>query len=785
MTRELSPGIGPWRCGLGCRESGSTALAQLAKDLEMQISILSGLPLRSEILPGENMVVGRAADVDLVLNHPEVSRRHCRILREGEAWFIEDLGSRRGTAVNGNQVSGRTALRPGDQIHVGPIILAFGAKEMLPTGDITQPIGAVLYKQVPTQFIPLNTTLVFGRGDDIDVKLDDPAVSRRHAKIEVGPNGYRLLDLKSRAGSFVNGRRFEEHDLVIGDQIQLGPFFFVYDGKSLYRVRRFSAGRIVAIGLTKESDNGPILMRASFRAEPGQFIGILGPSGAGKTTLLNALSGLQPADAGRIFIDQTDFYQHIDRLRSLFGYVPQDDIVHRDLTVAEALTFAARLRLPAGTPRWEIAKLINRTIANLGLSDRANLKIDRLSGGQRKRVSVGVELLGRPPILFLDEPTSGLDPLAEFKVMELLRGLADNGCTVVCTTHVMENVYLMDQIAIISGGCVVFQGSPDEAYTKFGVSRLAALYGALQATELQGLPSPEASLPNESEQEKLAVMPPVETRRAFSLPILLERQIAIFRADIKNFVMLLAQPIIIGALVAWATNDAALTQFYAYVATLWFGSSNSAQEIIRELPIYRRERLVGLSRASYLASKFLWLGGLTVIQSLLLYASIAIIRLGIHGAIHWQVIGLILLSFASTGIGLAISAFARSVVQAVMLVPLFLIPQIVFSGFSPPAYEMSSPVLWVSQIMPSFASERIADVSFLLDQKITGDLMSDYRTPYWNLNSWYRSWTGERLKNGVIYTEKRPLWVGYLSLISWTLAAFAASYWLLARKERD
>jgi ABC transport system ATP-binding/permease protein len=753
----------------------------------MQISILSGLPMRSEILPGEDMVVGRAPNADLVLNHPEVSRRHCRMLREGETWFIEDLGSRRGTAVNGMRISGRMTLQTGDQIRVGPVILAFGIgpKEKPATGDIAQPIGTVLYKQEPAEIIPLNTTLIFGRADDIDVKLDDPAVSRRHAKIEVGPNGYRLLDLKSRAGSFVNGRRFEQHDLVIGDQLQLGPFFFVYDGKSLYRVRRFSVGRILAIGLTKESDNGPILTRANFVAEPGQFIGILGPSGAGKTTLLNALSGHRPADTGKIFIDQTNLYKHLDRLRSLFGYVPQDDIVHRDLTVAEALTFAARLRLPTGTPRWEIAKLVNRTIANLGLSDRENLKIDRLSGGQRKRVSVGAELLSRPSILFLDEPTSGLDPLAEFKVMELLRGLADNGCTVICTTHVMENVYLMDQIAIISEGCVVFQGSPDEAYTKFGVSRLASLYGALQTSELEGTAGIELSPPDESEQEKLAVMPPVKTERAFSLPILLQRQIAIFRSDIKNLIMLLAQPIIIGTLVALATSDAALTQFYTYVATLWFGSSNSAQEIIRELPIYRRERLVGLSRSSYLASKLLWLGGLTVIQSLLLYATIAVIRLGTHGAVQWQVIGLILLAFASTGIGLTVSAFARSIVQAVMLVPLFLIPQIVFSGFSPPAHDMSQPVLWVSQIMPSFASERIADVSFLLDQKVTGDLISEYHTPYWNINSWYQSRTNQTLKNGIIYTEKRPLWVAYLALISWTLVAFIASYYLLAQKERE
>ncbi|MBV9876255.1 MAG: FHA domain-containing protein [Verrucomicrobia bacterium] len=753
--------------------------------METQISILSGLSPRSEVLHSEDILVGRAADTDLILNHPEVSRRHCRIQKEGETWCIEDLGSRRGTAVNGKPISGRTALRPGDQIHVGPVLLAFGvgAAKMATTVSAAGPTGAVFYKGEAAENIALDGDLAFGRGDDVDVRLDDPLVSRRHAMVKTGPDGCRLFDLKSKTGSFVNGRRFDEHDLVIGDQIQLGPFSFVYDGRSLHRVRRFSVGRIVAVGLTKEADTGPILMRANFLAEPGQLIGILGPSGAGKTTLLNALSGLRPADSGRILIDDADFYTDLDRLRSLFGYVPQDDIVHTDLTAAQALTFAARLRLAAGTPRSEIAKLVNRTISNLGLADRVNLKIHRLSGGQRKRVSVGVELLSRPPILFLDEPTSGLDPLAEFKVMELLRGLADNGCTVVCTTHVMENVYLMDQIVILSKGYVAFQGSPDEAQTKFGVSRLASLYGALQNHEPQPIASSEPLLPAECETRK----PPADLARpkkAFSLPILLERQLAIFRSDPKNLAMMLAQPIVIGILVACATSDAPLTQFYIYVATLWFGSSNSAQEIVRELPIYRRERLVGLSRSDYLASKFVWLGGMTVIQSLLLYACIAIIRLGIHGTAQWQLIGLILLAFAATGIGLTISAFATSPVQAAMLVPLFLIPQIVFSGFSPPAKDMSLPVLWLSQIMPSFASERISDTSLLLDQKITGNLITEYRTPYWNTNKWYHAQTGQDLLNGTIYAEKRPVFVAYLSLVLWTLFSFAASFWLLARRER-
>jgi ABC-type multidrug transport system ATPase subunit/ABC-type multidrug transport system permease subunit len=751
-----------------------------------QIAIVSGLPLGSETFSTDNIVVGRAADVELVLDHPEVSRRHCRLSREDDEWFIEDLGSRHGTVVNGSRLSSRVAVRVGDQIRLGPVTLAFGvsSEETSAIWDSSRPQEAVRYQGESAEIIPLRADLVFGRGDEVDVDLNDQMVSRRHAQIALAADGFRLIDLRSKTGSFVNGRRFAEHNLVIGDQIQLGFLFFVYDGKTFRRVRQVSVGRIVASGLIKETENGPILRQANFVAEPGQFIGILGPSGAGKTTLLNALSGLKPADGGTILVDQIDFYKNLDRLRSLFGYVPQEDIVHADLTISQALFFAARLRLPAGTPLREISKLVDQTVDNLGLSDRANTKVDCLSGGQRKRVSVGVELLSRPPILFLDEPTSGLDPLAEFKVMVLLRRLADNGCTVICTTHVMENVYLMDRVAIISQGQVLFEGLPDEARATFGVSKLAGLYEALQTRAPDSLPIFQPSLPTAPEAGKPAIEPPARPKRASSLPILLERQIALFRADFKNPVMLLAQPLIIGVLVACATTDGPLIQFYIYVATLWFGSSNSAQEIVRELPIYRRERLVGLSRRSYLASKLLWMGVLTTFQSLLLFAVIAAIHVGVSGAWPWQVIGLIFLAFAATGIGLTISAFAKTAIQAVMLVPLFLIPQIVLSGFSPPAYTMSAPILWVSQAMPSFASERIADVSFLLDQKITGELITDYVIPYSNINDWYRSKTKQRLLNGSTFTTKQPLWVAYLSLILWTLGGFVSSSWLLGRKER-
>jgi ABC-type multidrug transport system ATPase subunit len=738
-------------------------------------------------------VIGRSTEADLVLTHPEISRRHCRILSQEGVFLIEDLGSQRGTVVNGSPIAGQMQLTAGDQIALGPVVIGFGKSSAAqpPSGEasVVEALGApgtVVYATEAVDRLPLGKRLVFGRSQEVDVQLNDPMVSRRHAVVEESADGFRVLDLYSRAGSFVNGRRFDEHQLIIGDQLQLGPFCFVFTGRELHRILRVSVGKVIATGLNRTAGGNLILEDVSFVAEPGQFIGILGPSGAGKSTLLGALSGLKPADSGKILINDTDFYENLNQLRSMFGYVPQDDIVHGDLTTVEALTFAARLRLPAGTPRPAIDALVHQTMASLGLTERKDLRISLLSGGQRKRVSVGVELLRRPPLIFLDEPTSGLDPFSEFKLMELLRRLADTGCTVICTTHVMENVFLMDQIAVLLAGKLLFQGPPDAARARFGVSRLSALYDMLQTIDPKTVTpfSPEITAPSTpptTEQRPAAI----KQRRPFALPILLQRQLAIFRADFKNLIIALGQPLVIGLLVCWVTDKAPLIQFFAYVATLWFGCSNSAQEIVKESAIFRRERLVGLSRNSYLMSKFVWMGTITSLQSIILYAC-ALITLRVPlSAAPMEILGLLLLGYAATGIGLAISSFARSALQAVMLVPLILIPQILFSGFTVQTDEMDPFVLAVAQIMPSFAAERISDSSLLFNQKIGGDVTSKYNIPYDNLNQFTRSISGQRLKTGQIYTNTRPLIVGYLSLFLWSAMGFVLSYLGLILKEKE
>jgi pSer/pThr/pTyr-binding forkhead associated (FHA) protein len=262
--------------------------------LEIELAIVSGLPPLSRSFSQESVVIGRSTEADLVLSHPEVSRRHCRILAQEGAFLIEDLGSQRGTVVNGSPITGQAQLATGDQIALGPVIIGFGKGAVgqaqspgdAQVGEALGAPGTVVYAKQTVDRIPLTKRLVFGRSQEVDVQLNDSMVSRRHAVVEESADGFRVLDLYSRAGSFVNGRRFDEHQLIIGDQLQVGPFCFVFTGNELHRILRVSVGKVVANGLTRTAGGNVILQDVSFVAEPGQFIGILGPSGAGKSTLL-------------------------------------------------------------------------------------------------------------------------------------------------------------------------------------------------------------------------------------------------------------------------------------------------------------------------------------------------------------------------------------------------------------------------------------------------------------------------------------------------------------------
>jgi len=638
--------------------------------------------------------------------------------------------------------------------------------------------GAALSSETPTTLglapIALRDGLILGRGTDANAILPDASVSRRHAVLRQTESGWRVEDLGSRSGSFLNGRLFKAEELVFGDLLRIGPFSLRFDGRFLQETAGTTGARLDARELKKSAMGVPILAGVSLSVAPCQFVGVIGPSGAGKSTLLDALCALRPADSGSVTIDGLDLYANYEGLREELGYVPQDDIVPLELSIEQALFFSARLRLPRKTPTGEMRKLVWHTMRLLGLEERAKTPVGKLSGGQRKRVSVGAELLCRPRLMFLDEPTSGLDPAAEFRLMESLRHLAVTGCTILCTTHVMGNAFLFDRLAVMSGGRIVFFGEPANALEYFGVERLTLLYDSLSARPPADWPTHGEGLP----PLETARLVPKRRKRSAALPILLLRQWAIFRADWKNVLLALGQPIFIGLLVTWVSKDPPLVLFFAYIATLWFGCGNAAQEIVKELPMFRRERLIGLGRHAYLFAKFLSLARITVVQSLLLYGVMQLCTGGIGGAVGWQIPGLVLTACAAVGIGLAISAWAKSVLQAVMIVPLVLIPQILFSGFMPPAGDMKAGPYFVSRLMPSAAVQSVMDTSLFWQKRISGSMRVDYPSAFSNLNR------DKSLKNGQIYENAKPAWWGLGALAAWAAGAYWAAWFALRGKER-
>ena len=331
----------------------------------------------------------------------------------------------------------------------------------------------------------LRRQLVVGRDPSCDVVLPHPSVSRRHALLERVDGTIRLTDLGSVNGVWVGGRRIDSAAPVAENvRVGIGPFLFcLEDGE----VRALAGGRSLRLEAhaLEKLVPGPagrprkLLDNIHLAIEPGEFVSLLGPSGCGKSTLMDCLNGRRPATGGRLLANGEDFYRHFDNFRQLLGYVPQKDIVHTQLSVRNALYYTARLRLPTDTDRAELHERIEEVLSLMELGPHRDTLVGNLSGGQIKRVSLGAELLARPAMLFIDEATSGLDAGTEARMMRLFRTLADEGKSVLCITHNVDNVDLCHLLVVLIAGRLVFYGPPAEARAWFGIPRISELYDRL------------------------------------------------------------------------------------------------------------------------------------------------------------------------------------------------------------------------------------------------------------------------------------------------------------------
>ncbi|BAJ31488.1 MULTISPECIES: FHA domain-containing protein [Kitasatospora] len=566
-------------------------------------------------------------------------------------------------------------------------------------------------------------TIRIGRALDNDIVVSDLQVSRHHAELRQLPDGrWEIVDLGSHNGIFLNGQPTRRQLMGPQDRLTVGHSSFVLVGDQLQEFVDNGEVSFSAHHLTVEVDfkggKKVLLNDVSFSVPEKSLVAVIGPSGSGKSTLLRALTGYRPADRGDVLYDGRNLYRQFAELRSRIGLVPQSEILHKELTVRTALKYAARLRFPGDTEAAERDRRIDEVLYELRLDKRADNRITALSGGQQKRVSVALELLTKPSLIFLDEPTSGLDPGMDREVMQTLRGLADDGRTVLVVTHSVAELALCDRLLVMApGGSVAYFGPPGEALHFFGYETWADVFQAFEnypdhdwagryrnsVHYQQYSANVDAAVSQAQKPNTLTQLrPPKPQSWGSQLWTLIRRYLAVIASD-KGFIALsVLLPLVLGAvsavipdkcgLAACDTgshrNDAArlILMVVAFSACL-AGSANSVRELIKERAIYERERATGLSRSAYLASKFIVLGAISFLQGGLISAiAFKVRKLPAEGLILKHLpaaemsIGVILLSFTSMMVGLAISSLVKTAEKTMPLLVMFAIVQMVFTG---------------------------------------------------------------------------------------------------------
>jgi ABC-type multidrug transport system ATPase subunit len=503
-----------------------------------------------------------------------------------------------------------------------------------------------------------------------------------------------------------------------------------------------------------------LLDHVSLRLGPASMTAVAGPSGAGKTTLMRLLSGQSAAAAGRVSYNGVDLAQCRQAYSALMGYVPQDDIVHADLTVAEALGYQAGLRLGRRSDPAVREARIDQVLTQMGLLDQRNQLVKTLSGGQRKRVSIACELLNEPQILFLDEPTSGLDPGLDKRMMLLLRLLADQGRTVVLTTHAIAHVDVCDTLVLVGpGGHVIYAGAPEAAPGWFGVPSPGDIFSLVETPEAASRAArrmllaqqadgsgPAPAAPGRGQPAAAAHRQPASgapdrglapdrpqsaptsrpdgalggTRPSVGSPawrravadqarIFSARYVRLVGRDRAALAFSLLQGVAVALLTAlavpkpfsWAAAGNA-PMFVFGCAAVWFGMIGAVRELVKEKTIWHREYLAGGDMAAYLASKVTVLAALAAVQAVTLTVA-ADWTLGLPaqsplGSPFIAVAFSLWLAIVSgMALGLFVSAASASADRAMSLVPYLLITQLVLCGV---LFRLGS-VGFVSWIMPA------------------------------------------------------------------------------------
>ncbi|MBU2609916.1 MAG: FHA domain-containing protein [Chloroflexi bacterium] len=773
-------------------------------------------PHQSLPLTDGEFVIGREPGCEVQIKSMGISRQHALLTVEGDKFLVTDLKSTNGVIVNGQKIepekphqveidkpfiihevtfmiSAQVQAQVSDKgalSGLGTQFVAAQAEEAAVL-SIVQKDATRLSMLADIRFLDLSgqERVTIGRSEKNTVQFDHPAVSRYHAVLERMGKRFRVLDLQSANGVYVNGALIKgESWLKAGDRVKIGPYAFIFSGAGI-QMEAETGYSIDAIHINKwVSKSLNLLKDINLSIGGNEFVALVGMSGSGKTTFLDTLNGFRPATEGQVFINNTNLYENYDMFRDEIGYVPQRDIVHMELTPNMALDYAARLRLPADTSLEERRAVVEQTLKDLGLWERKDIPISRLSGGQLKRVSIGVELLTRPRLFFLDEPTSGLDPGTEYEMMRLLRRLADQGRTIIIVTHTTKNVMLCDKVIILgTGGYLVFFGAPEDALAHFDAYRTprerlekemefdeiyrlltdrergtpqewaerfkASKYCKPVKGELEATPQAEAAKPRKAKAAAPSQKQVQRTSAIKQLLILSARNLKILFQDKVSLMLMLALAPVLGLMnfiwgrdifdeVNGSMNNVMGMWFMTAIVALLVGAMTSVREVVKEADIYKRERAVGLKIFPYVFSK-LWMGfvmsfyqGGVILLIVIMLVHPPISSPSIYGEFFITIVLGILTGYL---LGLVISAAVPNQNAALIALIAVIVPQFLYTGVLIPLEEvpLGEPVSYITPARWTFEA-------FVVSTGMSDTLVQD---ECWALPKEQRSALTEEQKN--------------------------------------
>lgn len=630
--------------------------------------------------------IGRK-DTDVLLPTEDVSKMHAQLLYDGSMVYILDCNSANGTFINDKALSGNQPLllRQDDVVMFGK---QGTARLLVTVTDEPRVNGNIDYTKTIINQLSVKNEIIIGREEDCDVVLDHSSVSRKHASVKKTNAGkYIVTDEGSLNGIFVNGARVKKAEVGVNDKLYIGRFQLSLEG---IQRNLGNESAIRALAVSKKYKNGVYALKeTTFDLPSGGVIAIMGPSGCGKSTLLKVLNGTIFPTTGSVYINGLDLIDHLPYLKTQIGYVPQDDIVHKELTVRQSIYYAAKIRLNNVSDEI-IKKKTDHLLSKLNISKISDNLVSEISGGQRKRVSIAVELLSDPAILFLDEPTSPLDPQTIAEFMTILRNLSEGGTTVIMVTHKPEDLNYMDKVIFMAeGGSLAFYGNVTDYQRYFEVTTPLEVY-----SNISGDKAPfwvkkftESLLLNSSLLTAKPIRKKDRTDAFSQFYWLFRRYLQIKQNNSRSTLFMLLQAPIIAMLICLVFKEVKLgVLFLTSISGIWFGINNSAREIVSESAVYQRERMFNLMIFPYMFSKIVMLAIFALLQSFLFISILYLLnRTDDTNSVSWvswfpAICWMFFIVFSASILGLLISAASKTVEKAMAVVPIVIIPQIMLAG---------------------------------------------------------------------------------------------------------